>query len=81
MHGRRHGHLGEAGGHELQQRHLRGGVLHRDAVGPQIGVGPAALDLLVLGVVEVVDQDLLGEGERTAQAAPADRHPLEERVA
>ena len=79
VHRRRHGHLGQPGGHELQQRHLRGGVLHGDAVGPQIGVGATPLDLLVLGVVEVVDQDLFGERERTPQASATDRNPLGQR--
>ena len=60
--------LGQAGGHELQQRHLRGGVLHGDAVGVEVGVAAAALELLALGVGEVVDEDLLGERERAAEA-------------
>ena len=52
--------VGQAGGHELQQRHLRGGVLHGDAVGVEVVVAAAALDRLAGGVDEVVDQDLLG---------------------
>ena len=36
-----HGDLGQAGGHELQQRHLRRGVLHGDAVGVEVGVADA----------------------------------------
>ena len=59
---------GQAGGHELQQRHLRGGVLHGDPVGVEVGVAAAALELLALRVAEVVDQDLLGERERPAEA-------------
>ena len=35
----------EPGGHELQQRHLGGGVLHGDAVGAQVVVGHAALEV------------------------------------
>jgi hypothetical protein len=35
-----------AGGHELQQRHLGGGVLHGDAVGVEVVVAAAALELL-----------------------------------
>ena len=69
VHRARHGHLGQAGGHELQQRHLRGGVLHGHAVGVEVGVAAAALELLALGVGEVVDEHLLGERERPAEAA------------
>ena len=44
MHGGRHRHLGQAGGHELQQRHLGGGVLHGHAVGVEArcSCGPAS---------------------------------------
>ena len=35
---------GEAGGHELQQRHLGGGVLHGDAVGVEVVVAAAPLE-------------------------------------
>ena len=44
VHGGRHLDRAEPRGHELEQRHLRGGVLHRDAVGPVVGVVDAALD-------------------------------------
>ena len=67
VHGRGHGSLGETGGHELQQRHLGRGVLHGDAVGVEVVVGAAALDVLVR-IGEVVDQDLLGEREWTPEA-------------
>ncbi len=69
---RRCGDFVEAHGHELEQRHLRGGVLHRDAVGAEVGVGAPAFELLGLGIAEVVHQDLLGEGEGTAEAAAPD---------
>ena len=39
-----HGDLGQAGGHELEQRHLGGGVLHGDAVGVEVGVAAAPLE-------------------------------------
>ena len=78
MHGGGHGDLGQAGGHELQQRHLGGGVLHGDAVGVEVGVAAAPLDAAGLGVAEVVDQDLLGEGERATEALAAERDPLGE---
>ncbi len=41
-----HRDLRETSGHELQQRHLRGRVLHRHAVGIEVVVGAAALELL-----------------------------------
>ena len=63
---------GEPGGHELEQRHLGGGVLHGDAVGVEVGVAAAPLELLALGVGEVVDEDLLGEGERPAEPLAAE---------
>ena len=72
MHGGRHAHLGQPCGHELEQRHLCGRVLHRDAVGAQVGIGLAPFERLRLGIVEVVDEDLLGQRERAAEAAAAD---------
>ncbi len=74
VHGRRHGSLVEPGGHELEQRHLCGGVLHGDTVGVEVGVAVAALQFLVLRVGQVVDQDLLGERQRTSEAVTADLH-------
>ena len=71
--------LVEAGGHELEQRHLGGGVLHRHAVGAEVGVRAPALELLGLGIAEVVHQDLLGEGERTAEAPAPDGGAVGER--
>ena len=79
MHGRRHGDLGQAGGHELQQGHLGGGVLHGDAVGVEVGVALAAHEVLALRVEEVVEEDLLGERERPAEALAADGGALGER--
>ena len=73
---RGHGDLREAGGHELEQRHLRGGVLHGDAVGVEVVVGAAALELLALRIGEVVDEDLLGEREGSPEASPAQRGAL-----
>ena len=72
-------HGGETGGHELEQRHLRGGVLHGDAVGVEVGVALAAHQLLALRVDEVVDEDLLGEGQRAAEALAADAGALGQR--
>jgi hypothetical protein len=54
--------------HELEQRHLRGGVLHRDAVGVQADIARARLELRGRGLGEVAVEDLLGVGERAVQA-------------
>src|SRR5690606_4843240 len=72
VHGGGDGGLVESGGHELQQRHLGGGVLHGDPVRVEVGVAAAALHLLALAVPEVVDQDLLGEREGPAEALTTD---------
>ena len=72
MDGRGGGHLGQSGGHELQQCHLRGGVLHRDPVRSEVGVGLAPHHCLAARVREVVDEDLLGERERPAEAITAE---------
>src|SRR5207249_9706671 len=60
---------------ELQQRHLPGGVLERDAVDAQPELGLAPPPLLPVEVVGVGDEDLLGEGERTAEAAAGTGEP------
>ena len=65
--------LGQAGGHELEQRHLGGGVLHGDAVGVEVGVAAAPLELLAVRVAQVVDEDLLGKRERAARGARGPR--------
>ncbi len=72
MDSRGDGDLGQAGGHELEQRHLGGGVLHRHPVGVEVGVALATDELLALGIDEVVDEDLLGEREGAAEALAAE---------
>ena len=57
----------QTSGHELQQRHLCGGVLHGHAVGMEVVVGAGPLERLV-GVVHVVEQDLLGERQRSPES-------------
>lgn len=42
-----------AGRHELQNGHLGGGILAGHAVGAQLEIRDAALDVLAVGVVEV----------------------------
>ena len=69
VHRRGHRDLREPGSHELQQRHLRGGVLHGDTVGAEFGVRDTAGEVLVLRVGEVVDEDLLGQRQGAPEPA------------
>ncbi len=46
--------------------------------GSQVDVGLAALELAGRRVVEVVDQDLLGQRERATEALSAQRDPFVE---
>ena len=70
MDGGGRGHRGQAGGHELQERHLCRCVLHGDPVGAEVVVAHPTLDGGIIGVVEVVEQDLLGEGEPPPETIP-----------
>ncbi len=54
--------------HELEQRHLRRRVLHRDAIGAKQQIGVAGVELLSTRIIEMTEQDLLGVGERSAEA-------------
>ena len=65
--GCRHRNLLLARLHELKERHLRCGVLHRHPVRAQLDVALAALDLGVGRGIEVAVEDLLGEGQRPAE--------------
>ncbi len=76
VHRRRHRDPREARGHELEQRHLRGGVLHRDAVGAVVGVVDAALQPDGVRVLGVREQHLLGARERPPEAATGHRDPF-----
>lgn len=67
MDGGGHSHLRQAAADELQHRHLRCGVLHGHAIGPQPQVGAAAIDLLVVGIVEVAVHNLFCQSEWTVQ--------------
>ena len=60
---------GHAGRHELEDGHLRGGILAGYTVGTKLEVALAADNLLAVGVVQMRVQDLLGKGERSVQAA------------
>ena len=61
-----------AGGHELEDGHLGGGVLAGDAVGAQLQVRLATLNLLAMGIVQVRVEDLLSIGQRAVEAAADD---------
>ena len=67
---RGHLHLRDARAHELEERHLRRRVLHGDAVRPQQEVRLASRELLRSGLVEVAEDDLFRERERTAKTRP-----------
>lgn len=72
----RGGHGGHASGHELEDGHLSGGILAGDAVGAELEVALAALDLLVMGIIQVRVEDLLGVGERAVEALADDAEVL-----
>jgi hypothetical protein len=76
VHRRRRLDLGHAGRHELQDGHLGGGVLASYAVGAELEVAGAALNLLVVRVVEMRVEDLLGKGERAVEALAHDAQVL-----
>src|SRR5438034_486008 len=46
------------------------------AVGTEVGVRMSAVRLLVLGIVEVVERDLLGQRARPSQSLAPERGPL-----
>ena len=70
VHGGGHRGRRQTCGHELEQCHLCGGVLHRDAIGGEVGIAATALHVLVGGIGEVVDEDLFGQRERATEATP-----------
>ena len=57
--------------HELQQGHLCGRVLHGDPIGPEHQEVDTSLPANISRVVEVRDQDLLGQSHGTAELGPA----------
>jgi len=59
---------GHACGHELEDCHLSGRILAGNAVGTELQVADATLDLLAVRVVEVRIQDLFGVGERAIES-------------
>ena len=74
MHGGRHGGGGQTCGHKLQQRHLRGGILHGHTVGCEVGVTAAAFNFLALRVVQMVDQNLFGQREWATKSLAGHGH-------
>ena len=68
----------ETGELELEQRHLRGGVLEGDAVRLQRRVIHAALDRLVGRIGEVSEEDLLGQGQGAIEPPPRDVNAVSE---
>jgi hypothetical protein len=70
------GHRGHAGGHELEDGHLGGGILASNTVGAQLEVAGAALNVLLVRVVQVGVEDLLGEGKRAVETAADDLQVL-----
>lgn len=71
---------GQVAGHELEQSHLGGSILHVDTVGVEAQVGPAPDTAAIVGVVEqrlldvvqVAVEDLLGEGQALLSEDPSD---------
>ena len=81
VHGAGHGHLFAAGGHELEQGHLGGGVLHGHPVGGELHVVLAAPEGgLRLAVPEVGVQDLLRQGQGPADHLAGGLHACGEAV-
>ncbi|MNY75533.1 hypothetical protein D3C86_2148310 [compost metagenome] len=73
MHRAGDGDLLLAGLHELEDGHLGRGVLHDDPVDPELEIALAGLQLLRARIVEVREEDLLGQGQRPLQAIAHDR--------
>ncbi len=74
----RGGDLVEARGHELEDGHLCGGVLHRDPVRGEVGVAHRTFDPAAFGVGQVVDQYLLGRSERPTEPLAPPRGAIAE---
>ena len=60
---------GHAGGHELEDGHLSGGILASNTVGAKLQIAGAALNVLVVGVIQVGVENLLGESKRAVEAS------------
>jgi len=71
VHRRWHGSGVSAREHELQDRHLGGGILHCDAIRAQLEVGGAAIELL-FRIGQMTEENLLRQGQGPTKAAPDD---------
>ena len=76
MERRRHGDALASRHHELEERHLPGDVLQRDAVHAQVEDRLAALPLLLLEIVAMRDEDFLRQRERATELAAGLREIL-----
>lgn len=63
------GNGGHASRHELEDGHLGGGILAGNTIGAETEVGDTALDVLLVGVVQVRVEDLLSVGEGAVETA------------
>jgi len=79
MDGGGHGDALASGLHELQQGHLRRGVLHGDAVRSQIDPAAAARDVGARRIIEVSEEDLFRQRQVAAQPAAHQRETFGER--
>jgi hypothetical protein len=70
---RRHRDLVPPGLHELKQPGLPQHILEDDAIGTDEQIALAGLQLLVFGIVEMAEQDLVGQRQRPPQPAPDNR--------
>ena len=68
MDGGGHCHAGQPAADELQHGHLGGGVLHGHTVGPQPQVRAPAVDVLVVGVIQVTIHNLLGQSKGSVES-------------
>lgn len=70
------GYLIHAGGHELEDSHLRSSILAGDAIGAKLEVGLATLDFLTVRVIKVRVENLLGISQRPVETAADDGQVL-----
>lgn len=63
------GNGGHASGHELEDGHLGGGILAGNAIGAEAEVRGTALNVLLMGVVQVRVEDLLSVGKGAVETA------------
>lgn len=68
--------VGETSAHELEDSHLRSGILASDTIGAELEVGGSTLDVLSVRVVQMRVEDLLSESERAVQPGPDNREVL-----